>query len=100
MRGVELRAEGLSVRTSGLSSAAHPELSASVADAALLGECGEFLRFAAAYVGRGARLRAEQTLAYGYWLTKFREAGEDLLEVWEYAADAAGFVPGATLTLG
>jgi len=100
MQDINLHVEGLSVRTSGLSSAAHPELKVSVADAALLGECEVFLKFLVAYVEQGARLRADETLTYGYWLTKLRAAGDGLLEVWEYTADATEFVPGATLTLG
>lgn len=100
MQDVDLYVEGLNVRTSGLASAAHPELRVSVADAALLGECEAFLGFVLAYLRRGARLRAEETLAYGYWLTKFRAAGDGLLEAWEYSADATEFVPGVTLALG
>lgn len=100
MRDVELHVDGLSVRTSGLSSAAHPELRVSVADAALLGECETFLGYVLNYLRRGARLRGEETFAYGYWITKFRAADDGLLEAWEYTADATEFVPGATLTLG
>lgn len=100
MQEVELQTEGLSVRTRGLSSAAHPELRASVADASLLGECEAFIRYLLAYLRQGARLRDEETLAYGYWLTRFRAAGDGLLEAWEYTADATEFVSGVTLTLG
>jgi hypothetical protein len=100
MQDVNLYVEGLSVRTSGLARASHPELRASVADAALLGEARAFLGYVLAYLRGGARLRAEETLAYGYWLTKFRPAGEGLLEAYEYSAGATEFVPGVTLALG
>lgn len=100
MQDVNLYVEGLSVRTSGLARASHPELRAGVADAALLGEARAFLDYVLAYLRRGARLRAEETLAYGYWLTKFMAAGDGLLEACEYSAGATEFVPGVTLALG
>lgn len=99
MRNINLVVEGLSVRTQGLSADAHPELRVSVADMSLLGECETFLKFVADYVGRGARIRPGETLAYGYWLTKFSSTGDGLLDTWEHQPDAADFVAGATLTL-
>jgi hypothetical protein len=98
---VELITEGLSVRTEGLVTANHPELRARVASPALLDECQAFLRFVVNYLKReSARIGPGQTLAYGYWLTKFDPADDaQHLEVWEYNADATEFVIGATLTL-
>ncbi|HEX7174810.1 MAG TPA: hypothetical protein VF240_05960 [Pyrinomonadaceae bacterium] len=99
MENLALIAEGLSVRTSGLADDDQPELRVRVRDAALLGECEAFLKFVAAYIERGARLRPDETLAYGYWLTKFSLADDGLLEVWEHEAGATAFVIGAQLTL-
>lgn len=97
---VEIVAEGLSLMTRGLAAEGHPEIKVGGVPPPLRAEAEGFLRFVAGYVaGQGARISPGETLAYGYWLTKFVEAGDRHLEVWEYNAGATEFVAGASLTL-
>jgi len=96
---MEIIREGLSVRTKGFSRLGAQQLSARVSTPALALEAEAFLRHIAMYSdARGAYLQHGETVAYGYWLTKFVEI-DGLLEAWEYRADATEFVPGVTLTL-
>ena len=46
------------------------EVSASVANSELGDECREFVHFVSDYLLKGNVIRAGETLAYGYWLTK------------------------------
>lgn len=88
------------VKTEGLGKMGHPEVLVEVHDSDLITEAEGFLRCVSNYViGRGAKLRAEETMGYGYWLTKFMDAGKNALEVWEYNAPATDFVRGASLTI-
>lgn len=97
---IELLTEGLHVRTKGLATLGHSELTVQVSTPALLTESEAFLHFIVNYVvEQGAQLGPDETLAYGYWLTQFRAQGPNLMEVWEYNSDATQFVLGATLTL-
>lgn len=97
---VELVREGLRVHTRGLAEQGHPELGATVHDAALVPESEAFLRFIDRYLQRtGVRIKPSETLEYGYWLTKFHEGPDETLEVWEYDAEGSGFVPGVTLAV-
>jgi hypothetical protein len=71
-----------------------------VSEPHLLTEAEKFLRQVVGYQqSRNVRLEPGDTLAYGYWLTRFEPLGDQCLEVWE--ADPAGhkFVLGASLTL-
>jgi hypothetical protein len=57
------------------------------------------LRYVNEYLeSSGTILKHGETLVYGYWLTKFIKA-DDLLEAWEYNADATEFVQGVTRTV-
>jgi len=85
-------------RTKGLADLGQRELLATVASSDLAPEAEAFLHHVAMYLkSHGATLRHGETLAYGYWMTKFVEK-DDFLEAWEYKADATEFVPGVTLT--
>lgn len=87
------------VRTRGLSGFGQRELSASVKSGDFVRDAEAFLAFAGEYViSSHTHIHPGETLAYGYWLTKFVEAG-DLLEAWEYTPDATEFVPGVTLAV-
>jgi hypothetical protein len=97
---VKFNIDGLKVYTSGLTTIKHPELMVYVNDPTLISEAEIFLRYICRYIYESkVRLEAGQTLAYGYWLTKFIATNAGLLEIWEYNAEATHFVPGATLTL-
>lgn len=62
-------------------------------------EAEAFLWYVSEYLqSRGAVLKHGETLVYGYWLTKFIQKDE-LLEAWEYNAEATEFVPGVTRTV-
>src|SRR5947209_3194168 len=89
---------GCMLKTSGLHSKGHNEISVSVEDSTLIEEAEQFLRFASDYLITGTKqIRAGETMAYGYWLVKFQ--GSDVLETWEYNANATEFIKGANLTL-
>ena len=85
---VETQRAGLEVRTVGLSARGHPEISATVSSADLSAGCEHFVRFVAAYVEGGARIRLGETLRYGYWLTRF-EGDEAVLTAWEHDIECA-----------
>ena len=89
----------LIAKTDGLFVTGHPEVMVEIHEPTLLEEAKDFLRCVSDYVIEGAKLKADQTLGYGYWLTKFRNGGENTLETWEYNATATDFVKGASLTL-
>jgi len=92
---LRLRAE-----TSGLSNVGHPELLVEFHHSALTEEAEGFLQYVSDYVIQSrATLRPDSTMLYGYWLTKFKDAGENKLEIWEYNSSATEFIKGATLTL-
>jgi hypothetical protein len=90
----------VTLKTEGLSTIGHPEILVEFGDSELMAEGKAFLRCISDYVRSGAKLRAGETMSYGYWATKFAEAAEeDLLETWEYNAAATDFMKGAGLTL-
>jgi hypothetical protein len=63
----------------------------------LLGEAEKFLRFVVDYIeNERARIKGGETLAYGYWLTKFELVDDGMLHAFEYKHDATEFVPGVT----
>ncbi len=90
----------LTLRTEGLQALGYREIAASVSDAALKGDLEDFLFFVCNYVDEGKPVKPGETMAYGYWLTKFEERDANTLEVWEYNSKATEFVSGASLTLG
>ena len=90
----------LRTETSGLSSNGHPELLVEFHDSGLTEEAKAFLRYISDYVILSRdTVKPEETMLYGYWLTKFKDAGKNKLEIWEYNSSATEFVKGATLTL-
>jgi hypothetical protein len=100
MRSIEFKKTGLTVGTDGLRSTGRPELKVTVTTSSLMEECINFLRFVVDYLlEQDNRIQPEETMNYGYWLVKFRQADGDSLGVWEYNAEATEFVFGATLTL-
>ncbi len=98
--GVELIADELRVKTSGLAARDRHELSVKVTDPLLLGEVESYLHYVLSYMtDHNARIQPGETLAYGYWLTKFELGDDRFLHAWEYNAEATDFVPALTLTL-
>lgn len=77
-----------------------PELRVSTADATLADERRRLLEHIADYaVSSNVVLKPEETLAFGYWIVKFRTGSSGDLEIWEYNAGATQYVRGAQLTL-
>jgi hypothetical protein len=92
--------DSLTVRTDGLRLHSLPELEAPVAAPDLIDSAKAFLVFVSEYLLKGKRLiNPGETLAYGYWMTRFESVAPEFLEVWEYNPEATEFVRGATLTL-
>lgn len=91
---------GTLVTTEGLARGGYREVVVDTGDRALTAEGEAFLRAIVNHlIETRSVLKPEETFRYGYWLTLFKAAGNDTLEVWEHAADASHFVPGAKLTL-
>ena len=88
-----------SFRTEGLRSLGQRELVVLVHDVELKPNVEDFVFFVCNYIRQGNRIDHGETMAYGYWLTKFQERDRDTLETWEYNAQATDFVQGASLTL-
>ena len=81
---VEIKREGLRLWTQGLNERATRDLSVEVNDAVLLPEAETLLRTLAAYMtSEGVRVEADETLAYGYWAVKAKEAQPGRFELWE-----------------
>ena len=96
---LRLLRERLNIRATGLAHG-HPDVFVEVTDPRLVGEAEAYLRHVGNYIDeQSATLKRGETLAYGYWLTRFEETDAGSLEVWEYDREAADFVRGATLTL-
>ncbi|WP_157201578.1 hypothetical protein [Massilia sp. Root418] len=89
----------LTTSTDGLSSELGYEISATVDDITLIDECRRFVLFVANYVLKGRKIKPEETLAYGYWITKVRLEISGRLNFWEYRPDAREYVPGISNTL-
>lgn len=87
-------------KTEGLTRYEHPELTVTFREASLEDEAMSYLEYIANYiVTSNAKLKAGETVAYGYWVTTFRDTGDNLLEAWEYNAEGTDFVRGGSLTL-
>lgn len=92
--------EPLTFRTEGLAKHGHAELRASVSDVSLVAGCAAYLRYVADYiVTQKARIESGETVAYGFWLTRFVKDSDAMLEAEEYRADASDFVPGVSLSV-
>lgn len=90
----------LRAETQGLGRLGHPELLVEFHRLTLKEEAERFLQYVSDYVIRSkVTLRPEETMLYGYWLTRFKDAGKNRLETWEYNSSATDFIRGATLTL-
>jgi hypothetical protein len=88
------------MRTEGLNTIGHPEITVEFNDSELTREAEAFLNYVSDYLTKsGRKLGTGETMAYGYWITKFQDAGPNVLETWEYDAPATEFVKGASLTL-
>lgn len=99
MSVLRLLREGLKVRATGLAHD-HPDLVVELIDPSLVSDAEHYLRHVGKYIDEQAvTLKSGETLAYGYWLTRFEEVETGGLEVWEYDREATDFVRGATLTL-
>ncbi len=86
--------------TLGLRQRNHPELRINAGAPRFLPDAQAFLEFVVRYMEQtNARIKPGETLAYGYWLTKFERAQDDYLEVWEYNANATKFIEGGMLAL-
>jgi hypothetical protein len=97
---IHLTGQPLSFETSGLTEHGYRELRASVDNPDLSASCAAFLKHVANYILRDkVELKPDQTLAYGYWLTKFNLTEDGLFEIWEYDRNASEFIFGASLTL-
>jgi hypothetical protein len=91
---------GVSAHTNGLKAIGHPELWVEVSSSDLRIEAEQFLRCISDYVVQcGVNLSSDETVSYGYWLTKFKEQTPDTLETWELDSTATEYVKGASLTL-
>jgi len=100
MNPLGYKREGLSISTVGLPLRGLPEIRVEVNSPALVEEGESFLRFVTEYLFQsGRRIEPSDTLAYGYWVVKFQETANNLLEVWEYEPEATDFVRGGSLTL-
>jgi hypothetical protein len=86
--------------TRGLDERGAHDLVVEVADASLLPEVEALLQNLAQYMsGDDVQVKAEETLAYGYWLVKVSDGHAGRFELWEYNAEATEFVAGVSLTL-
>jgi hypothetical protein len=89
-----------SFRTSGLGSFGHPDIQADFTDGNLASEAEQFLKYLSNYIaGSPRKILSGETMSYGYWLVKFQDLGQNLLETFEYNAHATDFVRGVNLTL-
>jgi hypothetical protein len=97
---VKVLRRDLILQTEGLSQRDHPELWVRVDDPGLVAEAENFLRFVVDYIEtQSTRIRPGETLAYGYWLTKFDLVDDGMLHVFEYNPEATEFIPGLKYTL-
>src|SRR6266404_3895046 len=100
MASLAFEKSGLVVSTRGMTKRGLAEMRVQVDTASLLPESERFLQFVADYLAdSGKRIKPGETLNHGYWIVKFQGVNDDLLEVWEYNAEATEFIPGGSLTL-
>lgn len=90
---------GHTFETRGLKGQCGYELSATVSDIVLGEDCHEFIRFIADYILSGHAIRSEETVAYGYWLTKAILSDDQRLIFHEYNPEATDFIFGIDNTI-
>jgi hypothetical protein len=96
---VAVEREGSRVVTRGLAQFEQQELAVPLLDESLADEAAAFLEYVLLYLDASERpIKAEETFQYGFWIVKFRAAGE-LLETWEHADDGVQVVQGADRAL-
>jgi hypothetical protein len=97
---IQISQDDLTAVTQGAQTRFGYEFRVKVNSPLLLQEADGFLKFVLSYLSKeDKRIKPGETLAYGYWLTKFEQASRDVLEVLEYNDDATEFVPGVTRAL-
>ena len=91
----ELADSHFRMRTVGLSTAGKPEIVVEFNDWELNSGVEVFLNYVSYYLtSSGGNLRPGETMAYGYWMTKFQDAGSHALEAWEYNPPGHGIREG------
>lgn len=80
--------------TVGLEKTTGHEICAAVDDANLREACHEFLLFVSRYIMEGHQIQPDETLGYGYWITKAVVDDSGKLCFWEYGPDAMEYIPG------
>ncbi|MFZ3286876.1 MAG: hypothetical protein WA191_08510 [Telluria sp.] len=90
---------GLSFESDGLRATLGYEIFAAVNEPELSNECRTFVRFVCDCVLAGNSIRPDETLGYGYWITKAVANDRGYLEFWEYTPEASHYVPGVSNTL-
>lgn len=93
------RNDGFTYESDGLVERFGYELSATVENSSLKDECKEFVKFFTDYIDSGNVVRSNETLMYGYWLTKVVLDDRKRMIFSEYNAAATEFVFGVNLTL-
>ena len=89
------------LHTEGLSSTRQAELAVNLNSGDVPGDAEALLGFLSSYLLDSARvLKSGETLAYGYWLLKFIDAGDGVLIAHEYNAEATEFIAGASFAMG
>jgi hypothetical protein len=97
---VRFARRGHQVWTRGLSRLNEWELRVEVTDCSLLAEAEAFLRFVTAYVKQyEVRISPNETLLYGFWITRFQAAEAGFLDVWEANFSVEEFIPGGSRTV-
>lgn len=91
-------ANGLTIETKGVTSILGHELSATVVDVTLSEECLSFIRSIAEYIQAGNKVSSEETIKYGYWLTKV-VLEDNKFNFWEHDPEGVEFVRGINNTL-
>ena len=91
--------EGLTFSTNGICQFAKYEFSATVNDISLSDECRKFLEFIVNYVIDGNEIQPDETIAYGYWITKAVLSEDGKLVFWEYDREAVEFIFGISNAL-
>jgi hypothetical protein len=96
----EILVNDLIIETTGVASNFSYEFRVKVNHSSLIEEAKDFLEYVISYLYReNKKINPGETLAYGYWLTKFEQVSEKILEVFEYNDNATSFVEGASRAL-
>lgn len=92
---VQIESRGTVIEASGVNLLDGKKLRTRVDTMDLVPDATALLRYVVNYVETGVRIRDQETLGYGYWLTHFTEHA-DYLEIGEYSVDGTTVVPGVT----